>query len=39
MGYSDAEVAHYLGVTTSSANRLAVSEEAADLKKYHCCPK
>jgi hypothetical protein len=34
MGYPGAEVARYLGVTTSSVNRLAVSEEAADLKKY-----
>jgi hypothetical protein len=34
MGYPGAEVAGYLGVTTSSVNRLAVSEEAADLKKY-----
>jgi hypothetical protein len=28
------EVARYLGVTTSSVNRLALSEEATDLKKY-----
>jgi len=35
MGYSGAEVTRYLGVTTSSTNRLAVSEEPADLKKYH----
>jgi hypothetical protein len=34
MGYPGAEVAYYLGVTTSSANRLAVPEEASDLKKY-----
>jgi hypothetical protein len=34
MGYPVAEVAGYLGVTTSSVNRLAVSEEASDLKKY-----
>jgi len=27
MGYSGAEVARYLGVTTSSVNRLAVSDE------------
>jgi hypothetical protein len=33
-GYPSAKVARYLGVTTSSVNRLAVSEEAADLKKY-----
>jgi len=34
MGYSGAEVARYLGVTTSSVNRLAVSEESPHLKKY-----
>jgi hypothetical protein len=34
MGYSGAEVARYVGITTSSVNRLAISEEAADLKKY-----
>ncbi len=34
MGYPGAEVARYLGVTTSSVNRLSVSEEATDLKKY-----
>lgn len=34
MGYPGAEVARYLGVTTSSINRLAASEEVADLKKY-----
>ncbi len=34
MGYPGAEVARFLGVTTSSVNRLAVSEEVADLKKY-----
>jgi hypothetical protein len=34
MGYPGAEVARYLGVTTSSVNRLAVSEEAANLTKY-----
>jgi len=34
MDYQGAEVACYLGVITSSVNRLAVSEEAADLKKY-----
>ena len=35
MGYIGAEVARYLKITTSSVNRLAISEEAADLKKYH----
>ncbi|MGD0916417.1 MAG: hypothetical protein ABSB22_08165, partial [Thermodesulfobacteriota bacterium] len=34
MNYPGAEVARYLGVTTSSVNRLAVSDEVADLKKY-----
>jgi len=34
MGYPGAEVARYIRVTTSSVNRLAVSYEAADLKKY-----
>jgi len=34
MGYPGAEVARFLGVTTSSVNRLAVSEEVAHLKKY-----
>ena len=33
MGYTGAEVARFLGVTTSSVNRLAVSEETAELKK------
>jgi hypothetical protein len=34
MGYPGAEVARHLGVTTSSVNRLAVSDGVADLKKY-----
>jgi hypothetical protein len=34
MGYPGAEVARFLGVTTSSVNRLAVSEDVASLKKY-----
>lgn len=34
MGYPGAEVARYLGVTTSSVNRLAVSGEVADLGRY-----
>ncbi len=34
IGYRGAEIAHYLRITTSSVNRLAVSEEPADLKKY-----
>ena len=34
MGYSGAEVARYLGVTTSAVNRLALSQELPDLEKY-----
>jgi hypothetical protein len=34
MGYPGAEVARFLRVTTSSVNRLAVSEEPANLKRY-----
>ena len=34
IGYPSADVAHYLWIATSSVNRLAVPEEAADLKKY-----
>lgn len=34
MGYPGAEVARFLGVTTSSVNRLTVSEEVANLTKY-----
>ncbi len=34
MGYSGAEVARYLGVTTSAVNRLAVSEENSETEKY-----
>jgi hypothetical protein len=34
MDYPGAEVARYLGVTTSSVDRLAAPKEAADLKKY-----
>jgi len=34
MGYPGAEVARFLGVTTSSVNRLAASEETPDLRKY-----
>lgn len=33
MGYSGAEVARYLGVTTSAVNRLALSKELPDLEK------
>ena len=34
MGHPGAEVARFLGVTTSSVNRLAASEETPDLRKY-----
>jgi predicted transcriptional regulator len=34
MGYSGAEVARFLGVTTSAVNRLAVSEELPEFRKY-----
>lgn len=34
MGYPGAEVARFLGVTTSSVNRLVVSEEAPNLTPY-----
>jgi hypothetical protein len=34
MGYSGAEVARFVGVTTSAVNRLAVSEELPGFRKY-----
>jgi chromosomal replication initiation ATPase DnaA len=34
MGYSGAEVARFLGVTTSAVNRLANAEELPELKQY-----
>ena len=34
MGYAGAEVARYLGVTTSAVNRLAVSKELKEVEKY-----
>lgn len=34
MGYSGADVARFLGVTTSAVNRLTASEESPDLAKY-----
>jgi len=34
MGYSGAAVARFLGVTTSSVNRLAASEELPEVKRY-----
>jgi len=34
MGYSGAEIARFLGITTSAVNRLASSDELQDLEKY-----
>ena len=34
MGYSGADVARFLGITTSAVNRLAVSNELPEVKKY-----
>ena len=34
MGYSGADVARFLGITTSAVNRLAVSDELPEIKKY-----
>jgi len=34
MGHSGAEVARFLGATTSSVNRLAVSERLPEVRKY-----
>jgi len=34
MGYSGADVARFLGVTTSAVNRLAVSEKFPEIEKY-----
>jgi REP element-mobilizing transposase RayT len=34
MGYSGAEVARFLGVTTSAVNRLAVSPKLPEVRKY-----
>jgi chromosomal replication initiation ATPase DnaA len=34
MGYAGAEVARCFGVTASSVNRLAVSEELSEVRKY-----
>jgi hypothetical protein len=34
MGYAGAAVARFLGVTTSSVNRLAVSEELPEVQRY-----
>ena len=38
MGYAGAEVARCLGVTTSSVNRLAVSEELPAVRQYRNAP-
>jgi len=34
MGYSGAEVARFIGVTTSAVNRLASSEELPEIEEY-----
>lgn len=34
MGYSGADVARFLGVTTSALNRLAASEELPEIKLF-----
>jgi len=34
MGYSGADVARFLGINTSSVNRLAVSDELPEIEKY-----
>ncbi len=34
LGYSGARVARFLGLTTSAANRLAVSEESPEFQRY-----
>ncbi len=34
MGYPEAEAVRFLGVTTSSVNRLLAIEEMRDLRKY-----
>ena len=33
MGYSGAEIARFLGITTSAVNRLAASDEFKDMEK------
>ncbi|MBW1783471.1 MAG: transposase [Deltaproteobacteria bacterium] len=35
MGYSGADVARFLGITTSGVNRLAASDVLSDTEKYH----
>ena len=34
MGYSGADVARFLGITTSAVNRLAVSDKLSEIEKY-----
>ena len=34
MGYSGADVARFLGITTSAVNRLAVSDELPEIERY-----
>ena len=34
MGYSDADVARFLGITTYAVNRLSVSDELIEAEKY-----
>jgi len=34
MGYSGADVARFLGITTSAVNRLAISDEVPEVEKY-----
>ena len=34
LGHSGAEVARFLGITTSSANRLAVCEELPEFRRF-----
>ena len=34
MGYSGADVARFLDVTTSAVNRLAISEKLMDIARY-----
>jgi predicted transcriptional regulator len=34
MGYSGADVARFLGISTSAVNRLAASEELPEAERY-----
>ena len=34
MGYSGADVARFLGISTSAVNRLAVSDELPEIEQY-----